>query len=166
MMRRYNRLLVAFFVISDSLLGMAAFLVAYLLRFESGLPVFKGYPPFANYLRLAPFIGLLVPLAFQMQGLYRLRRGRSRVDDFFGVFVGSILTVVLGLIVRGEVTASHPIAAEMTAARLQEIMARPIEWVLPPDSAKDALKFRMESRSHSAVSRFSPNGFLTNLSDV
>src|SRR5205814_5007618 len=63
MMRRYNRLLVAFFVISDSLLGMAAFLVAYLLRFESGLPVFKGYPPFANYLRLAPFIGLLVPLA-------------------------------------------------------------------------------------------------------
>ena len=26
---------------------------------------------------------LLVPLAFQVQGLYRLRRGRSRVDDFF-----------------------------------------------------------------------------------
>ena len=98
MMRRYNRLLVAFFVISDSLLGMAAFLVAYLLRFESGLPVFKGYPPFANYLRLAPFIGLLVPLAFQMQGLYRLRRGRSRVDDFFGVFVGSILAVVFGIV--------------------------------------------------------------------
>jgi Undecaprenyl-phosphate glucose phosphotransferase len=97
MIRRYNRLLVAFFVISDALLGMAAFLVAYLLRFESGLPVFKGYPPFANYLRLAPFIGVLIPLAFQVQGLYRLRRGRSRVDDFFGVFVGSILTVVLGI---------------------------------------------------------------------
>ncbi len=97
MMRRYNRLLVAFFVISDALLGMAAFLVAYLLRFESGIPVFKGYPPFANYLRLAPFIGLLIPLAFQVQGLYRLRRGRSRVDDFFGVFVGSILAVVLGI---------------------------------------------------------------------
>ena len=97
MMRRYNRLLVAFFVMSDALLGMAAFLVAYLLRFESGLPVFKGYPPFENYLRLAPFIGVLVPLAFQVQGLYRLRRGRSRVDDFFGVFVGSILAVVLGI---------------------------------------------------------------------
>ena len=97
MMRRYNRLLVAFFVVTDALLGMAAFLVAYLLRFESGLPVFKGYPPFANYLRLAPFIGVLVPLAFQVQGLYRLRRGRSRVDDFFGVFVGSILAVVLGI---------------------------------------------------------------------
>src|SRR5258708_26458358 len=100
MMRRYNRLLVAFFVIGDPLLGLTAFLVAYLLRFEilhSLLPVHKGVPPFGQYLRIAPFIGLLVPIAFQVQGLYRLRRGRSRVDDFFGVFVGTILAVVLGL---------------------------------------------------------------------
>ena len=33
-------------------------------------------------------------------------------------------------------------------------------------AARDAPKFRTESRSHSAVSQFSPNGFLTNLSDV
>ena len=39
-----------------------------------------------------------MPIAFQVQGLYRLRRGRSRVDDFFAVFVGSILAVVLGII--------------------------------------------------------------------
>ena len=100
MMRRYNRLLVAFFVVSDALLGLAAFLVAYLLRFEilhGLLPISKGVPPFWQYLRIAPFIGALVPIAFQVQGLYRLRRGRSRVDDFFGVFVGTILAVVLGL---------------------------------------------------------------------
>lgn len=100
MMRRYNRLLVAFFVLGDAILGMAAFLCAYLLRFEildGLLPIHKGTPPFGQYLRIAPFIGLLVPIAFQVQGLYRLRRGRSRVDDFFGVFVGTILAVVLGL---------------------------------------------------------------------
>jgi len=100
MMRRYNRLLVALFVVGDTVLGMAAFLCAYLLRFEvldRLLPISKGTPPFGQYLRLAPFIGLLVPIAFQVQGLYRLRRGRSRVDDFFGVFVGTILAVVLGL---------------------------------------------------------------------
>ena len=39
-----------------------------------------------------------MPLAFQVQGIYRLRRGRTRVDDFFAVFVGSILTVVLGIV--------------------------------------------------------------------
>src|SRR3989441_11695558 len=31
-------------------------------------------------------------------GLYRLRRGRSRVDDFFAVFVGTILAVVFGIV--------------------------------------------------------------------
>jgi Undecaprenyl-phosphate glucose phosphotransferase len=30
--------------------------------------------------------------------VYRLRRGRSRVDDFFGVLVGSILAVVFGVV--------------------------------------------------------------------
>ncbi|MBI2835996.1 MAG: undecaprenyl-phosphate glucose phosphotransferase [Acidobacteria bacterium] len=99
MVRRYNRVLVAFYVISDSLLGMAAFVLAYLIRFESGLiPVTKGYPPFGQYVNVLPFIGVLVPLAYQIQGMYKLRRGRSRVDDFFAVFVGSILAVVLGLI--------------------------------------------------------------------
>ena len=43
-------------------------------------------------------MAVLVPLAFQLQGLYRLRRGRSRVDDFFAVFVGSILAVVFGIV--------------------------------------------------------------------
>ena len=38
-----------------------------------------------------------MPLAFHVQGLYHLRRGRSRVDDFFGVFVGTILAVVIGI---------------------------------------------------------------------
>src|SRR5258708_2219024 len=100
MMKRYNRLLVIFFVVSDMLLGLTAFLVAYLLRFEilhGLLPVHKGVPPFGQYLRIAPFIGLLVPVGVGVEGLSGLRRGRSRVDAFFGVFVGTILAVVLGL---------------------------------------------------------------------
>ena len=99
MVRRYNRLLVAFHVVTDALLGMAAFVLAYLLRFETGLiPITKGYPPLEQYLNVLPFVALLVPLGFQLQGLYRLRRGRSRVDDFFTVLVGSILAVVFGIV--------------------------------------------------------------------
>jgi len=100
MMRRYNRLLAVFYVVSDALMAMAAFILAYIIRFQllnDAIPVTKGYPPLEQYLRLLPFIQAIVPLAFYAQGVYHLRRGRSRVDDFFAVFVGSILAVVIGI---------------------------------------------------------------------
>jgi Undecaprenyl-phosphate glucose phosphotransferase len=97
--RRYNRLLIAFYVASDALLAVWAFILAYGIRFESGLiPVTRGYPPIEQYLHIVPFVALLTPLAFQLQGIYRLRRGRSRVDDFFAVLIGSILAVVFGVV--------------------------------------------------------------------
>ncbi len=99
MVRRYGRLLVAFYVMSDALLGIVAFGLAYLVRFSSGLiPVTRGYPPFAQYVAVMPFVAVLVPLAYQFQGIYRLRRGRSRVDDFFTVFIGTIIAIVLGIV--------------------------------------------------------------------
>src|ERR1700704_4607654 len=99
MLKRYNRLLIAFYVISDALLGLTAFIVAYTIRFHTSLiPITKGVPPLRQYINLLPFIAVLVPLGFHLQSLYRLRRGRSRVDDFFAVFVGSILTVVFGIV--------------------------------------------------------------------
>jgi len=101
MLNRHNRLLVTFYVLSDAFLGTSAFLSAYLLRFHSGIatliPVTKGVPPLRQYIDLVPFVAILVPVGFHLQGLYRLRRGRSRVDDFFAVFVGSILAVVFGI---------------------------------------------------------------------
>ena len=99
MLKRYNRLLVTFHVMADALLGLVAFVLAYAVRFYAGLiPVTKGLPPFGQYLNILPFIAGLVPFAYQLQGLYRLRRGRSRVDDFFAVFIGSIVAVVLGVV--------------------------------------------------------------------
>ncbi|OFW04531.1 MAG: undecaprenyl-phosphate glucose phosphotransferase [Acidobacteria bacterium RIFCSPLOWO2_02_FULL_67_36] len=100
MIRRYNRLLALYFVITDAALSMAAFVLAYVIRFDllvSIIPVTKGFPQFEHYLKMLPFIQGIVPVAFFVQGLYHLRRGRSRVDDFFAVFVGSILAVVIGI---------------------------------------------------------------------
>lgn len=108
MVKRYNRLLVAFHVASDALLAVLAFIIAYVIRFESGLiQVTKGVPPFAQYVNVLPFVALVVPAAYQFQGLYRLRRGRSRVDDFFAVFVGSILAVLLGIVTTLYVQAYY-----------------------------------------------------------
>ena len=102
MVKRYNRLLVAFHVVSDALLGLSAFIAAYVLRFHTFvadlIPITKGTPPLRQYVYVMPFIAVLVPLAYNLQGLYRLRRGRSRVDDFFAVFVGTILAVVFGIV--------------------------------------------------------------------
>ena len=121
MLRRYNRLLVACYVIADLLSAAAAFLLAYFIRFDSWfvefVPVTKTQPPFSQYLYSLPVIALLVPAAFQLQGLYRLRRGRTRVDDFFAVLVGSLLAVLAGvalsLYARAYVSALsdfHPIS--------------------------------------------------------
>jgi Undecaprenyl-phosphate glucose phosphotransferase len=99
MLKRFNRLLIAFYVVSDALLGLTAFVLAYTIRFKTSLiPITKGVPPLRQYINLLPFIAVLVPLGFHLQSLYRLRRGRSRVDDFFAVFVGSILAVVFGIV--------------------------------------------------------------------
>ena len=99
MLRRHNRLLVAIFVVADFVAATAAFALAYLIRFNSGLmPLDQPAPPFSRYLLIAPLLALLVVVAFQVQGLYRLRRGRTRVDDFFGVLVGSLLGALLGVL--------------------------------------------------------------------
>ena len=99
MVRRHNRLLVAFHVGTDAVMAMMAFLLAYVLRFESGLfEITRGQPPIEQYFSVLPFVALVVPLGFHFQGLYRLRRGRSRIDDFFNVLVGSIFAVVLGIV--------------------------------------------------------------------
>ena len=98
-MIRQARLFIAAYISVDILLGMLAFTLAYLARFETGFfPAPKGQPPFEQYLTLMPFIGLLVPISFHLQGVYRLRRNRTRVDDFFAILVGTLLTVMIGLL--------------------------------------------------------------------
>jgi lipopolysaccharide/colanic/teichoic acid biosynthesis glycosyltransferase len=99
MVRRHNRLLVAFHVATDAVMAMVAFVLAYVLRFESGLfTITRGQPPIEQYFGVLPFVALVVPIGFHFQGLYRLRRGRSRIDDFFNVLVGSIFAVVFGIV--------------------------------------------------------------------
>lgn len=99
MVNGYKRTLAALYVVSDAVLGSAAFLLAYALRFKAGLiPVTKGVPPIEQYVAVVPFVAALVPVAFYFQGLYSLRRSRSRVDDFFAVLVGSMVAVLLGVV--------------------------------------------------------------------
>ena len=64
MVKRHNALLVALYVVSDAVLASVAFLLAFLIRFESGLlPAPKGYPPLDQYVSMLPFIAALTPFA-------------------------------------------------------------------------------------------------------
>ena len=61
MVNRHNRLLVALHVLSDALLGVSAFIIAYALRFHTPsplIPITKGVPPLRQYINVLPFIAV------------------------------------------------------------------------------------------------------------
>ena len=81
-------------------------------------------PPFSQYLLLMPFLGLLAPLTFNLQGAYRLRRSRTRVDDFFSVLVGTVLLVVVGVLgtLYFQVYYAGPLAREQGSYEVSRIV--------------------------------------------
>jgi FlaA1/EpsC-like NDP-sugar epimerase len=109
MLKRQTRVMVAVFVLTDVLATNLAWILAYYLRFYSGLvaeylPVTKGIPPLTRYLLLLPLITVLWPAVLYFYGLYRVKRERSRIDEFFGilfsVLIAAALTLGLTLYVR------------------------------------------------------------------
>jgi Undecaprenyl-phosphate glucose phosphotransferase len=110
MLKFQVRKLAAALVALDVAGTAVAWIAAYLLRFHSGRflavlpPVTKGVPPVSHYLVLLPFICLLWPTVLYFHGLYQVRRGRSRIDEFFAilfsVLIASALTLGATLYVR------------------------------------------------------------------
>ena len=68
------------------------------------MPVTKGVPPLADYLQLLPLMVVVWPTIDYFHGLYRLRRGRSRIDELFAivfsVLIASAMTLGSTLYVR------------------------------------------------------------------
>jgi Undecaprenyl-phosphate glucose phosphotransferase len=109
MLKFQTRMMVATFIVTDILVTAVAWVLAYLLRFQADvvhvlIPVTKGVPELSRYLLLLPFMALIWPVVLYFHGLYQIKRGRSRIDEFFGilfsVLIGSALTLGLTLYVR------------------------------------------------------------------
>ena len=84
------------YLFTDLAATLAAFLAAWLLRFEvEVIPVTKNVPEFGPYLRLVPFVLVLWPVVFYFHGLYQSRRGRSRVDEVLTIVLAVLLATVL-----------------------------------------------------------------------
>jgi Undecaprenyl-phosphate glucose phosphotransferase len=109
MMKFQTRVMVATFVAVDIVATALAWLLAYWLRFHSDLflsvvPASKGLPDFSRYLLLLPLMVVLWPAVMYFHGLYQVKRGRSRIDEFFAivfsVLIASALTLGAALYVR------------------------------------------------------------------
>ena len=102
MVRFQTRVMVAIFVLVDVISTNLAWIAAYFLRFHSEqfalwVPVTKGVPDLARYLLLLPLISLLWPAVLYFHGLYKVKRGRSTIDEFFAILFSVLIASALTL---------------------------------------------------------------------
>jgi len=107
MLKHQARRVVALLVLVDVAATACAWVAAFYLRFyglESVLPITKGIPDLTRYALLLPLIAVLWPVVLYFHGLYQVKRGRSRIDELFGivfsVLIGSALTLGATLYLR------------------------------------------------------------------
>ncbi len=100
MLKFQTRLMVATFVLVDVVATLLAWVLAYFLRFDvlaPVIPVTKGVPALSDYLILLPILCVLWPTVMYFHGLYRLKRGRSRIDEFFAILFSVLVAAGLTL---------------------------------------------------------------------
>src|SRR5262249_28464127 len=102
MVRHQTRMMVAGFVLVDVAATSLAWLLAYFLlaapaRSPPSTPVPTALPPLSRYVLLLPLIALLWPAVLYFHGLYQVKRGRSRIDEFFAILFSVAIASALTL---------------------------------------------------------------------
>jgi len=91
-----HRALSSIYLINDAVASNLAMLCAWFLRFSVKIiPVTKGQQEVETYLQLLPIVTIVFPLAFAVQGLYRIRPTRSKTEEWLSVAIGSIVATVV-----------------------------------------------------------------------
>jgi len=92
--------LLGVYLASDVLAVVVAFFYAYLFRFYAYIiPVdpARGIPPLRSYVAILPLFLAVHLGVFALQGFYRSRLKRTRIDDFFMICLNGIFTVLIVL---------------------------------------------------------------------
>jgi exopolysaccharide biosynthesis polyprenyl glycosylphosphotransferase len=96
LIEKKHRTLASIYLINDAVASNLAMLCAFFLRFQLQIiPVTKGQQDFATYLKLLPIVTIVFPLAFAVQGLYRIRPTRSKTEEWLSVAMAAIVATVV-----------------------------------------------------------------------
>lgn len=96
MIEKKHRALASIYLINDAVATNLAMLTAWFLRFHAEIvPVTKGMQDIEVYVSILPIITVVFPLAFAVQGLYRIRPARSKAEEWLSVAVGSVVATVV-----------------------------------------------------------------------
>ena len=95
MIEKKHRALASVYLINDAVASNLAMLCAWFLRFQFELiPVTKGQQELETYLKMLPIVTIVFPLAFAVQGLYRIRPTRGKTEEWLAVAIGAVLGTV------------------------------------------------------------------------
>jgi exopolysaccharide biosynthesis polyprenyl glycosylphosphotransferase len=96
LIEKKHRALASIYLINDAVASNLAMLAAWFLRFRFELiPLTKGQQDLATYAQLLPIVTVVFPLAFAVQGLYRIRPARSKTEEWLSVAIGSVVATVV-----------------------------------------------------------------------
>src|SRR5262249_52243118 len=92
MINRTSQPLRAWFISTDLILTLLAWIGAYYLRFTSGLmPIFKETPDFSLCLHNLPLVAILALVSFRLAGQYEIHRLRRFREEMIAVLKGGTL---------------------------------------------------------------------------
>jgi exopolysaccharide biosynthesis polyprenyl glycosylphosphotransferase len=96
MIREKGIRLIRICLLSDVLAIAFSYFCSYYLRFKTFIPVNpeRGIPPLKPYIAVFPLFLLAHILIFFIQGFYRTRLKRVRIDDFFFILMNVLLTIL------------------------------------------------------------------------
>jgi lipopolysaccharide/colanic/teichoic acid biosynthesis glycosyltransferase len=96
MIEKKHRALASIYLVNDAVASNLAMLTAWLLRFYfEVIPVTKGQQDLITYVKLLPIVTIVFPVAFAVQGLYRIRQVRGKGEEWIAVAIGSVVATVI-----------------------------------------------------------------------
>lgn len=100
MIREKRAGLIGFFILSDIIAIFVSYFWSYGLRFYGYIiPVDpeKGIPSLKSYIAVFPLFLIIHLSIFFLQGFYKKRLKRTKIDDFFFIILNAVLSILIAL---------------------------------------------------------------------